>query len=182
MSKIKKYPSKLEIEKYFSYSNGKLFWKIKPHKKSRIKIGDEAGSLYSSGYKITSLNKERYAIHRLIWILNNQELSVNLEIDHINGNRVDNRIENLRIVTHKENQQNQKPHREGKVLFSADVTFCKRDNIYTVRKRETSKKANYYGQYKTQEEAKEICRFINSGEAVYFLAASINKRINYERL
>ena len=45
-------------------------------------------------------------VHRAIWIWHNGEIPKGLEIDHINGNRKDNRIENLRLVTRQQNQTN----------------------------------------------------------------------------
>jgi len=50
--------------------------------------------------------------HRLIWMLHYGYNPIIL--DHINGDTTDNRIENLREVTHRENLQNQHKHREGK--------------------------------------------------------------------
>lgn len=59
------------------------------------------------GYRVGSIFKKRYQAHRIIWLMYHGELP-NHEIDHINGIRTDNRIENLRDVTHKENMKNQR--------------------------------------------------------------------------
>lgn len=53
-----------------------------------------------------------YAVHRLAWLLYTGKWP-EFFIDHINGDRHDNRLVNLRDVTHQVNQQNQKCHREG---------------------------------------------------------------------
>lgn len=58
------------------------------------------------GYKVGSINNQLYRAHRIIWIMvhgNDPD-----QIDHINGIRTDNRINNLREVTGKENQKNMK--------------------------------------------------------------------------
>lgn len=51
-------------------------------------------------------------MHRYLWEQVNGPIPVGLELDHINGDTFDNRLENLRLVTHKQNQNNQKYHRE----------------------------------------------------------------------
>ena len=50
--------------------------------------------------------------HRLVWLLVNGGIPEGKELDHINGDRIDNRLDNLRLVDHRGNQQNQKKHRE----------------------------------------------------------------------
>lgn len=47
-----------------------------------------------------------FKYHRVIWYYFNGEIPEGYEIDHINGDRADNRLENLRIVTHTENVNN----------------------------------------------------------------------------
>tara|TARA_R110000744_G_C19097815_1_gene533226 strand:+ start:50 stop:538 length:489 start_codon:yes stop_codon:yes gene_type:complete len=47
-----------------------------------------------------------YKAHRLVYLLHNPDMDQSLQIDHINGIRNDNRIENLRAVTHQQNHFN----------------------------------------------------------------------------
>lgn len=64
--------------------------------------GKEIGSVNANGYVATSYS----LIHRLIWEAFNGEIPEGYEIDHINTIRNDNRLENLRLVTPKENRNN----------------------------------------------------------------------------
>lgn len=93
-----------EIKSLFDYKNGKLVWKIKPNR--NIRVGDAAGSMDSRGYLQTKHNGIVYLNHRLIWLMHYGYLPE--QIDHINGNRMDNRIENLRPATKQQNQHNAK--------------------------------------------------------------------------
>lgn len=69
--------------------------------------GLPAGSVDSEGYVLISLNKRAYRAHRLAWLLTHGEWPAN-QIDHIDGDRQNNRIANLRDVTNQGNQQNRK--------------------------------------------------------------------------
>lgn len=57
-----------------------------------------------NGYKVGTINGLKIYAHRAIWTLVHSEWPN--EIDHINGNRSDNRLENLRNVTRLENSRN----------------------------------------------------------------------------
>jgi len=84
--------------------SGDFHWIRKPSPSSPIKIGDRAGGL-ASGYRVIRIHKNRISAHRLAWFWAYGELPEK-QIDHINRDRLDNRIENLRLATNEENQQN----------------------------------------------------------------------------
>ena len=94
------------IKNLFIYDDGKLLWKSKPSKTSPIKLGLEAGTLMNDGYKRTHIYKKYYAIHRLVFLMHKGYLPK--YIDHIDGDSLNNRIENLREATASQNGQNKK--------------------------------------------------------------------------
>ena len=68
--------------------------------------GKKAFTANFKGYKVGSLNKRAYRAHRVIWFMVHGEWPD--EVDHENGLRHDNRLENLRNVTGAQNHRNQK--------------------------------------------------------------------------
>ena len=72
---------------------------------NRVKIGDAAGSLDGHGYLQIRVQSRPHKAHRLAWLYT-YGVWPKEQIDHINRNRLDNRIANLREVSHKQNQQN----------------------------------------------------------------------------
>lgn len=126
--------------------NGTLVWKIKPCK--NIKLGAIVGCLRANGYLSTYYKKSSYYIHRIIWLLNYKKFP-NGMIDHINGNKTDNRIQNLRDCTNRENLSNTKKHREGKLVGCSKVGNRYRAQIGM------NWKTVYLGTFKTEKEASE---------------------------
>lgn len=105
--KIKECPSQERLAELFEYRDGKLFWR-EARRHGQIKAGSEAGTLTPFGYMRVNINRRIYAAHRLIWTLLRGLIPEGAEIDHINGVRDDNRIENLRLATASENKCNRK--------------------------------------------------------------------------
>ena len=80
----------------------------------------------SQGYVCFRFAGQYMAGHRVAWALHyNEQPDPNLEIDHINGNRADNRISNLRLVTQEQNLRNKTKYKNCKhgypgILFEKD--------------------------------------------------------------
>jgi HNH endonuclease len=95
-----------EIVQYDETSPTFLRYKIN-RANGAIKAGQVAGSFDSAGYGQVYLTDRLYKIHRVIYCLQTKEdLDSNLVIDHIDGNKGNNSISNLRLTTPSENARN----------------------------------------------------------------------------
>jgi hypothetical protein len=84
-----------------------------------------------------------YLIHRLVWQAFKGEIPEGLEIDHIDGNKSNNRLDNLRLVTHQHNTFNSK---------CKGYSFCKRTKKWMARIG-CNGKLYHLGVFNTEEEA-----------------------------
>ncbi|QHJ82282.1 MAG: hypothetical protein [Bacteriophage sp.] len=91
-------------KKFLEYDKetGTLTWVYNTHKRF---IGKEAGCIKPSGYRTLHIFKTVIEAHRIIWLIEYGFLP-ECEIDHINGNKSDNRLSNLRMADQQKNQQN----------------------------------------------------------------------------
>jgi hypothetical protein len=92
------------VAECFVHREGKLYWKKVAHPNKQYLVGQEAGSIHQTGYRHVSWLGKVHKVHRLIFLLEYGYLPP--EVDHINGDRQDNRLENLRPATRSENQCN----------------------------------------------------------------------------
>jgi hypothetical protein len=102
---------------FLSYEpdTGKLLWKVYRGGLGG-RPGDEAGSIKQCGrYRSFFLKGKRYYTHRVIWEMINGSIPEGLCIDHIDGNGLNNRIQNLRIATLSVNQRNRKMVKTNKI-------------------------------------------------------------------
>ena len=138
-----------ELLEFFEYKNGDLYYK-KP--RSRIKVGDIAGNLNKDGYRQVKIGNKSYKVHRIIFLMHYGYLPP--QVDHINGNRSDNCIENLRPATNSTNQYNRKPQKSNTTGYK-NIHFCNRSQKYVVSFRIDGKLLNF-GSYKELNDAKNI--------------------------
>src|SRR3990167_1974171 len=90
----REHPSKNELASLVDYNkeDGLIRWKISP--RYGIYIGSVAGCLDDRGYITVRIKRRAYRAHRLAWFITYGYWPK--EIDHINRDKTDNRIENLR--------------------------------------------------------------------------------------
>ncbi len=100
---------------------GVFTWRNNAGRWGRIRAGSQAGS-YSHGYRTIVLDGVRYPAHRVAWLLTHGDWPTG-EIDHINGQRDDNRLCNLRDVPKLFNGHNRHgPNRDNKSSRLLGVT------------------------------------------------------------
>lgn len=134
---------------------GKLFWSTR---RFGVKLGKEAGRERRDGYRDIKIFGKLYLSHRLVWLYVRGRWPEKF-IDHINGNKADNRIENLRECSHSQNsanrpaQLNNKCGLKGvhKVKWSSGKTRWKAQIFITRDK--SPKEVIYLGCYKSKSKA-----------------------------
>lgn len=99
--KPKEEPPQIELLEIFYYVDGVLYFNKSTN--NRMRIGCIAGNIGSDGYFRVGYNKASYKNHRLIWVMFNGSIPTGFVIDHIDGNKQNNIIENLRLATYSEN-------------------------------------------------------------------------------
>lgn len=138
-----------ELLIYFP-DTGIFVWK---HRNGRRNACGTVGSVERNGYLRATVNYERWLLHRLAWVYVNGEIPVGMEIDHINGVKTDNRIDNLRVVSKKLNLQNQRKAQCGTKSGFLGVTERKYGYEANIL---VNGKPMYLGRYKTAQEAHEV--------------------------
>jgi hypothetical protein len=147
-----------EVKELFDYKDGELYWK-KPlnstvRKRQYYASGDKAGKQHSAGYIQITYQSKLYLAHRLIFLWHHGHLP--RVLDHIDGDKHNNKIENLRAATHSENQFNRKMNSNNKSGYKG-VTWnneCKKWQAVV----SYQKKHFYLGMYKDIEDAAEAVK------------------------
>jgi hypothetical protein len=80
---------------------------VRLHERMNRSIGKPTGSLTALGYIIIGIYGGKYYAHRLAWFWVHGEWPESL-VDHIDGNKTNNKIINLRLATHGQNLSNSK--------------------------------------------------------------------------
>ena len=90
--------------------------------------GDHVGSIRHNRMWVVKVNNKDYVIHRIVWYLNFGNIPKDLVIDHINGNSLDNRLDNLRLTSQQINNANrsmQSNNRSGKTGVYFEISSQK---------------------------------------------------------
>jgi hypothetical protein len=97
-----------QVQELFEYRDGDLHWKPRTLSRNRPSVlnGKKVGCPNGSGYLTMVHDKRKYYLHQLVFLMHHGYIPSN--IDHIDGNGSNNRIENLRLATVSENMYNTK--------------------------------------------------------------------------
>jgi len=130
-----------KLRRHLDYEpdTGVLRWRL-PNS-NRVKVGSRAGAPHNMGYRQVRFDGTNYLEHRVVWLYCHGEWP-RFHIDHINGDRTDNRIENLRDVAPSENQKNMKLNARNTSGY-VGVSFNKNTGKWVSR----GHKKKYLGQF-----------------------------------
>lgn len=155
-----------DLGSMFSYdsASGLLRWEARPeshfsspsHYKSwnRRMAGAVAGTRRNGAGKVyiqIGISGRFFPAHRLIWLIQYGSFDEALEIDHINGDGTDNRLNNLRLVSHQENQKNL-TRRDNSLSGVSGVTWDKSKGKWLVRGHVSGRQRNL-GRFSHLEDA-----------------------------
>lgn len=141
------------LHEFFEYRDGKLFRK-KIFSTRNDLLGKEVGYITSSGYKATKIQGTNYLVHRLIYIMFYGKCPETL--DHADGNRLNNKIENLRPATSSQNGYNKKNYSSNKTGVKG-VNFNKQCGKFSARC-QVNKKQNWLGLFPSLQLAEEAVK------------------------
>ncbi len=147
--------------KDFYYLGGELYYMDQTS--GRAKNNGQVGSHKKGCYTRVKIGGIRYPVHRIVWEMFYGPIPDNMFIDHINGVKHDNRIENLRLATNQQNQFNRP---------AKNISWCKQTQKWRVQlviknKTVVSKRFNCFGeaqQYAIKQREALHGEFVNHRE------------------
>ena len=142
-------PSQKKLQELFDYRNGELYWKERIN--SSIDLSKPAGKIEKNGYRSIGIEGKLYKAHRLIWKYHYGRDPKEF-IDHIDGNRVNNNIENLREATHQQNGFNRGPQKNNKLGIKGVIKYGNKYRATII----INGKNKHLGMFFTIEEARLV--------------------------
>ena len=138
-----------EARQFFSYNSetGDLVWRVSPN--NRVPVGHVVRAKDGGGYYHVKFRGVVYKVHRVAWLITTGSWPVHF-IDHINRNRADNRIANLREATPTENQFNKDSPYRGVSYRKSRNAYIARITVGGVRR--------YLGYFKNMSDAERAYR------------------------
>lgn len=146
--KAKQLPTAEELLAAFEYDpiSGRLTNRVS---RARAGKGQDAGVINEVGYVQITLNRVKFLAHRIIMIMCGLEIPDKYEVDHVNGDRADNRFCNLRVVEKSANTKNKRMRSDN----TSGVTGVGKTPAGFTAHINHQGKAVYLGLFKTIEEA-----------------------------
>lgn len=117
-----------ELRRLFAYDRETATF-VRLVKKGPNKVGAVAGTINAYGYKVIKIDGRNHLLHRLVWLLETGDWP-KADIDHIDRNKLNNHISNLRDVSRSVNQQNRVKALRNNPTGMLGVSFHKSSNSY----------------------------------------------------
>jgi HNH endonuclease/AP2 domain len=136
---------------HYEPSTGVFTRRVKTGGRYGADVGSVAGTLNDSGYLLISVQSKQYRAHRLavLYITGGWPAQ---EVDHRNGDRLDNRWSNLREVSTQVNSQNRRRAQSNSKTGLLGASWCARDKRFTARIK-VGDKYQSLGRFDTAEKA-----------------------------
>jgi hypothetical protein len=144
------------VRKFFSYDRDTGVLTNATRRNNRTPVGAESGYVGVNGYRHVCLNRRSYPAHRIIWVHVYGSIPDGAEIDHINGDKLDNRISNLRLASHAQNGRNAKVRCDNRSGYKG-VSWSKKDRVWCAFIH-VDGRAKYLGGFPTPEKASSAYR------------------------
>jgi hypothetical protein len=142
-------PPQKKLQELFDYRDGELYWKERIN--VSIDLSKPAGDIDTKGYRRIQIEGKRYRAHRLIWKYHYGKDPKEF-IDHIDGNKTNNNIENLREATNQQNGFNRGPQKNNKLGIKGVKKYRNKYKATIV----INGKEKYLGMFFTIEEARLV--------------------------
>lgn len=89
----------------YDHDQGTIHWLPQIGKRCN-NVREQAGCYTTKGYRVVRIDGRLYKEHRIIWVMNNGSIPNDYDIDHIDRNTANNRLNNLRLVNRSLNHLN----------------------------------------------------------------------------
>lgn len=105
--------SPIELRRLFSYDPKTGVVRRKTESRGTPRIGSVVGAMCGKGYLRVTINKRLYQLHRIVFAIIHDRWPTE-HVDHINGNKSDNRAGNLREASNAENMRAVPPKKSNR--------------------------------------------------------------------
>ena len=124
---------------------GDFFWRVTVNTNG-ARAGDKAGTNLNDRYWSINVDRQPCLAHRLAWLISTSEDPGDFDVEHKDEDKMNNRLDNLRLATRSQNKANQRK--------SKGYCFCKQTGRWLATIKVAGKQFNL-GRFDTEEEARQ---------------------------
>lgn len=136
--KIKTLPSKNYLNSIFRYEDGKIYWTV--DRPPAVANGRRAGKVTKLGYRKIMIDGIFYSEHRIIYKMMSDSFDESKFIDHIDCDKTNNRIDNLRLADKYQNMHNQDWPKRNECTNSKGIDVIK-NGVFRARVQHMGRRA-----------------------------------------